>query len=275
MNEQLETAIVGELAKLRAHHGAEELTRIDEFVRITFGRTELPVLPKYQKPRLFFFPGLQTGGWFDTGRSEWVRRLSERLKEMHVVLRDEYLANVEQQHLMAYESQVPGRFQDLNVEKWGSLYLRYEGRIKEDNCRRCPRSAELMHELEPHLSPGGAYFFSVLGPRASIPAHHDTMNFKLTCHLPLVVPPGCGIRVGDEVRKWSIGEAIYFDDTFEHEVWNESDQPRICLLVDIWHPDLTAVERSAISALAALADSHMDGDFRTPWSPTHASGYED
>ncbi|MGH8399135.1 MAG: aspartyl/asparaginyl beta-hydroxylase domain-containing protein, partial [Gammaproteobacteria bacterium] len=89
-------------------------------------------------------------------------------------------------------------------------------------------------------------FFSVLKPGAHIPPHTGVINTRLVTHLPLIIPPDCGIRVGNETRGWKEGECIVFDDTFEHEAWNKSDQTRVVLIFDIWNPYLTEVEREAM-----------------------------
>jgi len=82
--------------------------------------------------------------------------------------------------------------------------------------------------------------------RTRIPPHTGSSNVRATIHLPLVVPPGCGFRVGAETRAWEEGRAWAFDDTIEHEAWNESGQPRAILIVDAWNPLLTEVEREAV-----------------------------
>ena len=61
-------------------------------------------------------------------------------------------------------------------------------------------------------------------------------NTRLTCHLPLIVPPGCGFRVGNEVREWVEGKLLVFDDTIEHEAWNDSGEDRVVLIFDIGGP---------------------------------------
>lgn len=92
--------------------------------------------------------------------------------------------------------------------------------------------------------------FSILEPRTRIPAHTGVTNTRSTIHLPLIVPPGCGFRVGGETREWREGEAWAFDDTIEHEAWNDSDQPRVILIIDGWNPFLTDLEREGVRALA-------------------------
>jgi aspartyl/asparaginyl beta-hydroxylase (cupin superfamily) len=95
-----------------------------------------------------------------------------------------------------------------------------------------------------------AAMFSLLKPKTSIPPHTGVSNVRLVTHVPLIVPPGCGFRVGNETREWLPGKAWVFDDTIEHEAWNRSDQLRVVLIFDIWHPQLSQAERNMITALA-------------------------
>ena len=88
--------------------------------------------------------------------------------------------------------------------------------------------------------------FSILEPRTRIPPHTGSSNVRTTVHLPLVVPEGCGFRVGSETRTSEAGKAWAFDDTIEHEAWNDSDAPRAILILDAWNPLLTEAERAAV-----------------------------
>ena len=97
--------------------------------------------------------------------------------------------------------------------------------------------------------------FSKLTAGARIPPHHGMLNARLICHLPLIVPPGCGFRVGPETRQWDAGKLLIFDDTIEHEAWNGGDRDRVVLIFDVWHPDLEAEERRAISTLFDAIDA--------------------
>jgi aspartyl/asparaginyl beta-hydroxylase (cupin superfamily) len=91
--------------------------------------------------------------------------------------------------------------------------------------------------------------FSLLAPDTAIPPHCGVNNARLVCHLPLIVPDGCWFRVGGETRHWRPGEAFVFDDTVEHEALNPTDQLRVVFIFDVWHPDLSPVERAAVTAL--------------------------
>ena len=65
------------------------------------------------------------------------------------------------------------------------------------------------------------------------------------------MPPGCGFRLGAETREWEVGKALIFDDSIEHEAWNNSDQMRAVLIFDTWNPFITAVEREMLKSLNA------------------------
>jgi aspartate beta-hydroxylase len=106
--------------------------------------------------------------------------------------------------------------------------------------------------------------FSLLRPGARIPPHHGFTNARLICHLPLIVPPQCALRVGNETRSWTEGEVVLFDDSIEHEAWNSSNEPRIVMIFDVWRPELSAEERDLVAAVLAAVDSF--GGSRRQWT---------
>jgi aspartyl/asparaginyl beta-hydroxylase (cupin superfamily) len=103
-------------------------------------------------------------------------------------------------------------------------------------------------------------YFSVLQPRTRLPAHTGTTNTRSIVHLPLIIPERCGFRVGSQVRAWEAGKAWVFDDTLEHEAWNDSDQTRIILIFDIWNPLLTDAERDLVRALTIGVGRYYGAD---------------
>ena len=100
-------------------------------------------------------------------------------------------------------------------------------------------------------------FFSLLKPHQCVPPHFGLSNHGITVHLPLVVPPSCQIRVGQEWRPWIEGELIAFDDSFDHEARNDSDDLRVVLIFEVWHPDLTNDEIEAIRASFRARDKWL------------------
>jgi len=98
--------------------------------------------------------------------------------------------------------------------------------------------------------------FSLLRPGVRIDPHHGLVNYRLIAHLPLIVPEGCSLRVGNERRFWDEGKLLIFDDSIEHEAENPSDRLRVVLLFDIWRPELSGSDRKFIRALFETIDSY-------------------
>ena len=144
---------------------------------------------------------------------------------------------------------------------WTAIHLFRHGERVEANARHCPRTLALLEKLpQPEIagaSPNA--MFSLLAPRTEIPPHVGVSNSRLVCHLPLIVPDGCWFRVGGETRSWKAGEAFVFDDTIEHEAMNPSDELRVVFIFDVWHPDLSAVEREAVAALISATSVSGEG----------------
>jgi len=118
----------------------------------------------------------------------------------------------------------------------------------------CPATTEVLNAAWPRcdlLGTAPTAVFSILDSRTRIPPHVGVNNARLICHLPLIVPPDCGFRVGAETRQWEPGKAFVFDDTIEHEAWNDADALRVILIFDIWNPYLTEAEREMITTMMA------------------------
>lgn len=267
MKDELRVAIDEGMSVFRSRHTSDALTRIDECVRIMLGDQPLPPLPALQAPALCYFPGLGAKPWYEPSEYDDLAALVRILEREYPRLRAEFLQHVDQEHLLPYQDQFPtGRFPGIQRSEWGMLYLQQQFTRFEENCARCPVGAEILDTVAPFLSPGGAFRYSVIGPHTRVPLHSDPVNTKLTCQLALVVPPGCGIRVGGEERAWEEGKCLIFDDTFAHEVWNQSDVPRVCLLLDIWKPQLAPVEREVIAALSPVIGEFASRGFAPSWA---------
>ncbi len=141
--------------------------------------------------------------------------------------------------------------------RWSALHLFNFGRRVEENCARFPRTVEALSLLpQPQtVNRSPSAMFSVLAPHTRIPPHHGVSNTRLVVHLPLIVPGQCGFRVGNETREWRQGEAWVFDDTIEHEAWNDSDRRRVILLCDVWSPRIGEGERRTIADIMAKLDA--------------------
>jgi beta-hydroxylase len=120
------------------------------------------------------------------------------------------------------------------VGKWRSFFLWGYGHPIADNIARCPRTAALVAAI-PGLN---SAFFSILAPGTHIPAHRGVTKGLITCHLGLIVPRDGDVRmrVGDRVVRWAEGQTLVFDDTYDHEVWNDTGGTRVVLLIQFARP---------------------------------------
>jgi aspartate beta-hydroxylase len=142
---------------------------------------------------------------------------------------------------------------------WGACFLWEYGVANQPVLDRCPATAAALAAIPGSRITGRSpsAFFSLLRPHTRIPAHTGVTNTRAIVHLPLIVPPGCGFRVGGETRRWEEGRAFAFDDTIEHEAWNDSDDLRAVLICDVWNPHLSAAEQDMIAAYFAAADAAL------------------
>lgn len=240
------------LAPIRAGCSAEELQRVDAFVDIYIGRS----LPKYahaaQRPTFLYFPGLEPQPFFEREAFDWYGGLEAAAEE----IRAELLAVLQEpEQLKPYVDLSvpdPGQWAGLNRSlQWSSFHLYKAGQRVEENCRRCPATLAAVEKLPlpRNATHSPEAFFSILKPGTHIPPHFGLGNYKLATHLALIVPADCAIRVGNETRNWEAGRCLTFDDSFRHEAWNNSGELRAVLILDTWNPQLSELERSAVSAV--------------------------
>ncbi len=255
-NRALEEAL--KVAARQALGGADtrDLKRADTFAERLVGKRRV----YHQEPVQFHYPGLPEIEFWDREEFPWI----EALEAASGDIREELVAILghDADTLAPYVNYPDGvpldQWAELNRStRWGAFHLFFDGREVAWNAKRAPKTmAALAHVPQPTLpNRSPAAMFSVLQPRTRIPPHTGIANVRLVTHLPLIVPEGCGFRVGSETRRWKEGEAWVFDDTIEHEAWNDSDQPRTILICDTWNPRLGEDERHTISALMAAMDA--------------------
>jgi aspartate beta-hydroxylase len=125
------------------------------------------------------------------------------------------------------------------------LTVFYEGGMRFDaTCRRFPRTAAILDDAPEEIRRAGVVMLSWLKPGTLILPHCGFSNARLRVHLPLRAAAGARLRVGDQWLTWEDGRCLVFDDSFEHEVRHDGDQPRLVLLLDMFHPALGAAERA-------------------------------
>ena len=111
--------------------------------------------------------------------------------------------------------------------------------LLDERCRLFPTVTAILEQQRTIRTLAGLVYFSRLAPHSRVAPHRGPTNMRVRAHLGIEIPPECGIRVGEVSTTWHTGTCIVFDDSFPHDVWNESDRERIVLVVDLWHPDLS------------------------------------
>ena len=248
-------------AKL-ADHGVQPEgapPRFQRAVDIMFGRRRAYV----QEPRYLYYPELPQIQFYERSQFPFL----DRVEAATDAVRDE-LRNVIGGDFKPYVTQRDGRARKdqaglADNPDWSAYFLRKDG-ADQLGAARCPNTMAALETAPltsiPNRTP--SILFSKLAAGARIPPHTGMINARIICHLPLIVPAGCEFRVGNDVRAWVEGEAWVFDDTIEHEAWNRSAEDRYILIFDIWRPELSEDERSAVAALCAAIDAYRGN---TPW----------
>jgi aspartate beta-hydroxylase len=212
-----------------------------------------------QQPSMLYYPYLAQRQYFEREEFGWATELEAATTDIG---RELAALLDEGADFSPYVEDSPDRpqrdFHGLNNSRaWTALYLWKHGTPVHEMAERCPATTAALAKVP--LSRIGSrtpsVFFSRLEPGAHIPPHTGMLNSRLICHLPLIVPPGCWLRVGNEVREWEEGKLLIFDDSIEHEARNPTDEVRIVLIFDIWRPELSAAEREGISAIFNAIDA--------------------
>lgn len=212
----------------------------------------------HSDPTHFAWPGLREREFHDRELFPW----ADELESLTPAIRAEMdtVANAPGAALVPYvkysDSEPLAQWRDLNHNRdWTAIHLIERGAPVAANAVHCPETMAFLARMDqPQIAGCSANaMFSLLAPKTHIPPHVGVANFRLLCHLPLIVPNRCWFRVGDDTRDFSEGQSWVFDDTIEHEAKNETDQLRVILIFDIWHPDLSPAERVAIQAAVSAA----------------------
>jgi len=252
-------------ATLGAGRSAAERARFDRCMARMLGQKRIYV----PEPTYMLFPYLQSFEFFARDYFPWLDALEAATdsirEELLGALADDD-AGVEP--YIAFGQGLPlKQWQELNhSRRWGAYFLWNQGRRQEAHLARCPRTAAALAAAPQVDIPGRGptAFFSILEARTKIPAHTGVTNTRLTVHLPLIVPPGCRFRVGGETRDWRTGQAWVFDDTIEHEAWNDSDVARAILIFDVWNPQLTPLERDLVREATIVLAEYTEAEGAIP-----------
>jgi aspartate beta-hydroxylase len=259
------------LEPLRERYGRTGLERVEQCLSIYLGEQPAPLPDPRQKPKFLYFPGVPSQAYYPTERFPWHADLEAATgiirEELQAVLAENqpllpFLGEQSPEALKGYLGSSSS--QDA---AWDAFFFYRHGDRFDEHCARCPRTTELLDtvplvRIRDHAP---ETLFSVLSPGTHILPHRGVTNTRLVTHLPLIVPPDCAINVGGELHEWKEGRCVTFDDTFEHEAWNRSGETRVVLILDSWNPDLTEVERVAVTDLVeAIGDFNRASEVPVP-----------
>ena len=229
------------------------LPRIAQATDLLLGRQSLYL----QQPSMFYFPGLPQRAFYEREEFAWiadVEAMTARIgQELAAVLaqRTGFSPYVETPR------DAPAPNNPLrNDPSWSAYYFWRGGAVVEDHAVRCPTVMEALALAPMPIITGRSpmALWSLLTPGTHIRPHNGLLNTRLICHLPILTPPDCALRVGAETRPWREGEMLVFDDSIEHEAWNRSNQTRVVLLFEIWRPEIDVEEREALTTLFQAID---------------------
>lgn len=195
---------------------------------------------------LYNVNGLKAQPWWtprETGYTELVKSLERNWK----LIRDEGLMVMDK---------AKGLFlpEDENLREkgdWSQFTLWQQGRKNENACKGAPKTCTLLEKFsETTGCRRGQIKYSIMHPGTHVWPHTGPTNCRLRMHLGLVIPKeGCKIRCANETRSWEEGKVLIFDDSFEHEVWQDASSFRLIFIVDVWHPELTPQQRRSLPAI--------------------------
>ncbi len=228
------------LDEVRLRFGDTGMERVAGCLKILAGKQRPTFLHPDQEATRIFFPGISARPWHDASALPWVAEVESRWTEVRDELAALRAANVA---FYPYEDRYTG---DLGWPGWDTWQVYRRGTFSDAALASCPRTVDVLGVSHHGLREA---MFASLAPGAHVLPHSGGVNAVLTVHLALVVPDGCGLRVGGEARAWEPGRVWVFDDSFIHEAWNSSASTRVVLIWDIWHPELTRAEIDAMTYL--------------------------
>jgi aspartyl/asparaginyl beta-hydroxylase (cupin superfamily) len=252
----IQSSVAAAMEPLRADLSETENRRAEAFMSVAVGQRRIYA----NECHGLCYPFLPADEFFDDGHFPWFGDLASKTDairgELLELLKDpgEALRPYVKMESGIGETKWSGLDQSLD---WGAIFLWEYGAPNRPVLDRCPITAATLESLPGAKIPGRApsAFFSMLKPRTRIPPHTGVTNTRAIIHLPLIVPEGCGFRVGGETRPWIVGKPFAFDDTIEHEAWNDSDELRAVLIFDVWNPHLTPREQDVIARYYVAADA--------------------
>ena len=245
---------------VRDAYGSQAVARVERALTGYLGEWDATPPDPRQRPKFFYFPGLPDRPYHDPTLQPW----AARLRDAWIDIRDEAAALLaEDCDFESFLGFKPGQKGESYVggtnpnASWDAYFFYRHGQRFDEHHARCPKTSAVLESVELCRvgSQAPEVCFSVIRPQSTILPHHGVTNTRLVVHLPLIVPGDCALNVVDAgEHHWKEGELMMFDDTYQHEAWNRSDDARLIVLMDCWNPYLTEPEKMAVKQLIEAID---------------------
>lgn len=237
-----------------------DIARVLKFCAYARGEATPPVPTQpHHEPCEEYIDGLTAQPWWDASAFDWAPAVAEAAP----IMRRELEAVLAQERVFLPDS----KFQQTMGAGWTALRLQRLGEWNDDNTRKFPATSRLIQALNIPLAVRGV-MFAKQAPGTGVQPHSDGRNFILTAHVGLKVPPGCSITVGGEPKGWTENGVIVLDTSFVHSTANQGEDDRFVLIIDFWHPELSAAERDALTFIYDCRNKFESGrarDIDCPW----------
>lgn len=224
------------------NHTLEQIERLLHSIKKS-ERSNVETDDNIPYPRLFC-EGLDSRPWYSKKDFPWIAILEQNFS----IIKTEFekCINSKERNLSCHADSK----ELTGTASWDTILLYNHRGIIKKNSTLFPETVKLLASTPTDNNILRA-MFSILPPNVKINSHYGPHSFRTRFHLGISIPKGdCAIKVAGTVKHWEEGSILIFDDSFKHEVWNNTDSTRVILLFDIWHPSLSKVERKLIRYVA-------------------------
>lgn len=237
------------MKEIRNRYSAKDLERVEQSILILKGADKPVDADPRQVATMLYFPGIAAKPWHDPNDFKWVPAMEASFAK----IKSELLGLLENDAVFnPYQHPYT---KEIGWKGWNTYSLYRINKWDEEHCKLCPETVKAINNAPHGLR---ECMFTKLQPHSHISPHSGGSNAVLTCHLGLIIPNGCEIRVDTETRGWTEGKCLIFDDSYMHEVWHRGEETRMVLLWDIWHPDLTEIEKKVLEHIFPTLDKYLE-----------------
>lgn len=237
------------LKQMRQRYTSADLERVEQSINILKGGPKPADADPRQIATSLYFPGISAKPWHEPEDFAWV----PIMEAAYAPIKAELLALIEKD--LEFNPYQHPYTKEQGWKGWDTFSLYRVNKWNEERCKHCPETVKAINSTPRGLR---ECMFTKLHPGSHITPHSGGSNAVLTCHLGLVIPPGCEIRVDSEIRGWTEGKCLIFDDSYMHEVWHRGTETRMVILWDIWHPDLTPIEIEVLQLIFPIVDKYLE-----------------